>query len=77
MDCFETYIKKKTECEFALNLIQFISNRENILFENSTILAALFLDSRYRLFLKNKPMEKHTAMTHLTLLWKRLQDLKP
>lgn len=70
-------LKKKTKCEFASNLIQFMTAREKNLFGNSTVLAALFLDSRYRLFLKDKPMEKHTAMTHLTCVWKRLEDLKP
>lgn len=70
-------LKKKIDCKFASNLVECMNIREKKIFENSTLLAALFLDSRYRLFLKDKPMEKHTAMTHLTRIWKRLHDLKP
>lgn len=70
-------LQKKTDCAFASGLVHCMSAREKQLFENSTLLAALFLDSRYRLFLKDKPLEKHAAMTHLTLVWKRLQELKP
>lgn len=70
-------LKKKVECDFAAGIVQCMEERETDLFQNPTILAALFLDARYRLLLKDKPLEKHTAITHLTLLWKRVQGPKP
>lgn len=68
---------KKVGCDFASKLIQCMDDREKNLFQNQTLLAALFLDARYRVFLKDKPLDKHAAITHLTLVWKRLQELKP
>lgn len=70
-------LDKRVECDFATKLGQCMIDREKDLFQNQTLLAALFLDARFRVFLKDKPLNKHTAITHLGRIWKRLQDLKP
>lgn len=69
-------IKKSTK-EFARNLILRMEQREKILLENASVLSALFLDSRFRILLKKNPIQKQTAITHLSRIWKRIQDLKP
>lgn len=70
-------LQKRLECDFATKLVQCMDEREKDLFLNPTLLAALFLDARFRVFLKDKPLDKHAAITHLAHVWKRLQDLKP
>lgn len=70
-------LKKKLPCEFVESLLQCMADQEFKMFENPTFLAAVFLDARYRVFLKDKPTSKHTAISHLIRVRKRLQDLTP
>lgn len=70
-------MEKRIDCDFAMKLVECMGEREKDLFRNPTVLAALFLDARFRVLLKDKPLEKHTAITHLARVWKRVQDLKP
>lgn len=54
-----------------------MDKRGDDLLNDPLVLSSLFLDMRYRILLNAKPMQKHLAMNQLTLLWKRVYDLKP
>lgn len=69
-------MQKKTTHELAQNILLNMQHQESRLHHNATVLATLFLDARYRVFLLNKPAEKQLAMNHLIRLWKRISDLK-
>lgn len=68
-------LNKNNSHEFAINLVARMEEREENVHKNASILSALFLDSRYRVFLNNKPTQKQIAINHLTRLWKRINDL--
>lgn len=65
-------LKKKPSCEILINLLSCIEDRQKCLFENASILSALFLDPRYRVVLHESA--KQIAVQHLTRLWKRVQE---
>lgn len=69
-------LSKKASDKFTKTLIECMENREQNVHENATLLSAVFLDSRYRVFLNNKPTAKHVAINHLCRLWKRICELK-
>lgn len=73
----EFKLKKKPKCELIDNLIQYMGHRETQFLQSPVVLAALFLDVRYRVLLKEKPMATQTAINHLARLWKRIRELQP
>lgn len=69
-------LNKKASHEFTQTLIECMEQREETVHENATLLSAVFLDTRYRVFLNNKPTAKQVAINHLCRLWSRVCQLK-
>lgn len=69
-------LKNKPNSELVDNLICYMDEREIELLQSPVVLAALFLDARYRVLLKDIPLATQTAINHLANLWKRLCDLQ-
>lgn len=69
-------LKNKPKCLFVDNLMKYMDAREAKLLQSPVVLAALFLDPRYRVLLKAKPSATQTAISHLASLWKRLSEMQ-
>lgn len=69
-------LKNKPVCFFVDNLIHYMNEREAQFLKSPVVLAALFLDARFRVLLKEKPSATQTAMSHLACLWRRLSEMK-
>lgn len=69
-------LNKKASHEFTKTLIGCMEQREETVHENATLLSAVFLDTRYRIFLNNKPAMKQVVINHLCRLWRRVCQLK-
>lgn len=67
---------EKNEYRLAKELVDSMNERETNFMESPVTLSSLFLDSRYRLLLKGKPMAPQTSINHLACLWKRIRDLE-
>lgn len=70
-------LKSKPQTSFVTSLVESMDKRGEDLLTDPLTLSALFLDVRYRVLLNKNPMRKQLAMNHLTLLWKRIQDIQP
>lgn len=69
-------LKKINSFELVDQLLYYMEQREAKFMESPVAVSALFLDTRYRVLLNEKPMSSQMAMNHLACLWKRIWDLK-
>lgn len=69
-------LKKMNSIELVDQLVYYMEQREAKFMESPVAVSALFLDTRYRVLLNEKPMSTQMAMNHLACLWKRIRDLK-
>lgn len=69
-------LKSKQQTNFVTTLIECMDERGEDLLTDPLTLSALFLDARYRVLLNKTPLRKQLAMNHLTLLWKRIQNIQ-
>lgn len=70
------YVRKPNKTKLAEKLLAEMKNRKNDLFENPAMLAAIYLDPRYRHDIENDDDKVRAAKMIIAKLWQRLQMVK-